>query len=111
MTQHDIEQTHADWLAESHRHAQAAAMVWAQRADEAYELARRFEDRAQSWTPKPAHTEIIDSERAQSREHAALYADARQLAEMWARVAAVLTPPPAPMELVSFGPEPEPIDG
>ncbi|MFJ1664818.1 hypothetical protein ACIOK4_00225 [Streptomyces bottropensis] len=111
MTEHDIEQTHADWLAESRRRAQASAMIWAERAEEAYELARRFEDRAQSWTPKPAHAEIIDSERAQSREQAALYVDARQLAEMWARVATVLVPPPAPLELASFGPEPEPIDG
>ncbi|MFU0241677.1 hypothetical protein ACKI1J_38805 [Streptomyces scabiei] len=109
MTQHDNEQAHADWLAESYRHAQGSAMGWAERADEAYELARRFEDRAQSWTPKAAHAEIIDSERAQSREQSALYVDARQLAEMWARVAAVLVPPPAPLELITA--EPRSTDG
>lgn len=97
MTEQDNEQSHADWLADSHRRAQASAFIWAERAEEAYELARRFEDRAQSWTPKPAHAEVIDSELAQSREQAALYTDARQLAEMWARVATVLVPPLEPV--------------
>ncbi len=76
-------------------------MIWAERAEEAYERARRFEDRAQSWTPRAAHAEVIDSERAQSREQAALYVDARQLAEMWARVTTALVPPPAPLELIT----------
>lgn len=97
MTHQDNEQAHADWLAESHRRAQTSAMIWAERAEEAYELARRFEDRAQSWTPKPAYAEVIDSERAQSREQATLYVDARQIAEMWARVATVLVPPLEPV--------------
>lgn len=101
MPQQDNEQAHADWLAESHRRAQASAFIWAERAEEAYELARRFEDRAQSWTPKPAHAEIIDSERAQSRQQATLYVDARQLAEMWARVTTALVPQPEPMELIT----------
>ncbi|MGC9538515.1 hypothetical protein [Streptomyces sp. UG1] len=101
MTQQEAESPHAAWLPEAHRTAQTSAMVWAQRADEAYELAQRYEDRAQSWTPNAAHAEVIASERATSREHATRYADARQLAEMWARVAAVLVPAPEPLELIT----------
>lgn len=78
MPQQEPESPHAAWLPEAHRTAQTSAMVWAQRADEAYEQAQRYEDRAQSWTPNAAHAEVIANERATAREHAARYSDARR---------------------------------
>lgn len=97
MTQPDPAQAHADWLTESHRLAQSSAMVWAQRAEEEYEKAVRYEDRAQSWTDKPAYAETITHERQQAQECGIRSAEARQLAAMWARVAAVLVPPLEPV--------------
>lgn len=100
MTQQEPASPHDAWLPEAHRTAQTSAMVWAQRADEAYELAQHFEDRAQSWTPNAAHAEVMADERKQAREHAVRSTEARQLAEMWTRVAAVLVPPLEPIECV-----------
>lgn len=101
MTQQDSASPHAIWLGESHRTAQTSAMIWAERAEEAYGLAQRFEDRAQSWSNKAAYADTIDQERKQAQEHALRSVEARQLAEMWARVAGILTPPPEPLELIT----------
>lgn len=98
MAEKEAESPHDAWLPEAYRTAQTSAMVWAQRADEEYELSRRYEDRAQSWTPNTAHAEVIANERATAKEHAALSVGARQMAEMWARVATVLVPPLEPIE-------------
>jgi hypothetical protein len=101
MPQQDNESAHADWLAESQRTAQTSAMIWAERAEEAYETAIRHEDRAASWTPGPRHAEVIEEERKQAQIHGVRSTEARHLAEMWARVTAVLVPPPAPLELIT----------
>lgn len=94
------ESPHETWLPEAHRTAQTSAMVWAERADEAYHLAQRYQDRAASWTPNAAHAEVIENERKEAREHSTRCTEAIRLAEMWARVAAVLVPPLEPMEAV-----------
>ncbi|MFI6274295.1 hypothetical protein [Streptomyces sp. NPDC050988] len=101
MTEQDNEQAHAEWLAESLRTAQTGAMVWAQRADQEYEQAQHFEDRAQSWSDTAAYAETIAHEREQAQAHAARSTEARQLAEMWACVAAIVVPPPEPLELIT----------
>lgn len=93
MPQQDNATAHTEWLTESHQQAQTGAMVWAQRADEAYEEAQRYNDRADSWTPSAAYASTIEHERNQAQTSLARSAEARQLAEMWARVAAVLVPP------------------
>lgn len=101
MTQQDAGDPHAVWLADSQRTAQTGAMIWAQRADEEYELAIRHEDRAASWTPNAAHSEVIAKERKEAQQHHVRSTEARLLAEMWARVATVLVPPPEPLELIT----------
>ena len=101
MPQQDTQSPHKAWLSEAHCTAQTAAMVWAQRADEAYEQAQRYEDRAASWTPSAAYAETIEGERKQARESGTRSIEAIKLAEMWARVAAVLVPPPEPLELIT----------
>ena len=94
------ESPHETWLPEAHRTAQTSAMVWAQRADEAYEQAQRYQDRADSWTPSAAYASTIEHERKEAREHTTRCTEAIRLAEMWARVAAVLVPPLEPIEAV-----------
>jgi hypothetical protein len=101
MPQQDTQSPHEAWLTEAYRTAQTAAMVWAQRADEAYEQAQHYQDRAASWTPNAAHAETIEHERKQARECGTRSTEARQLAEMWACVAAVVVPPPEPLELIT----------
>ncbi|MFM9811615.1 hypothetical protein ACKI16_24270 [Streptomyces scabiei] len=98
MTDRTTESPHDAWLPEAHRTAQTSAMVWAQRADEAYEQGVHHEDRANSWTPNTAHAEVIAHERDQAQQCRASSAEAVRLAEMWARVAAVLIPPLEPIE-------------
>jgi hypothetical protein len=100
MPSQESESPHDAWLPEAHRTAQTSTMIWAQRADEAYEQAQRYEDRAQSWTPNAAHAEVIASERKQAQEYGVRCTEAIRLAEMWARVAAVLVPPLEPVECV-----------
>lgn len=98
MTQQDAEESpHAAWLAESQRIAQSSAMLWAERAEESYEKAARHQDRADSWTPNAAHAEVIANERKEARQHHVWSTEARQLAEMWARVATILVPPLEPV--------------
>lgn len=97
MTDQDAPSPHAVWLTESQRVAQTSAMIWAQRADESYELVLGHTDRADSWTPNASHAEVIAHERQEAQQHRVRSTEARQMAEMWARVATVLVPPLEPV--------------
>jgi hypothetical protein len=107
MTEHD----HARWLTDRQRAAQISAHHWAEVAEAEHRNATEHEDRARSLAGQPFTTDDQDSARRLASFHGGRSSEAVRLAEMWARVATVLVPPPAPMELVSFGPEPEPSDG
>jgi hypothetical protein len=99
-------------LAASHDRARQAALSWAARAEAEYLTAIKHEDdaRARQHSDSAWQRDRMAEERRQAQFHGVRSTEALKLAEMWARVATVLVPPLEPMELVSFGPEPEPVD-
>lgn len=100
-------------LAAGHDRARQAALTWAERATAEYQTATRHEDdaRARQRSDSAWQRDRMAEERQLAQYHGVRSTEALKLAEMWAHVATALVPPPAPMELSSFGPEPEHIDG
>ncbi|MFD5220305.1 hypothetical protein ACFWMH_21975 [Streptomyces tendae] len=70
---------------EAKEQAQAAALAWAQRAEDEYEESRYYAEQVRAKAKVPFQDAAED--RAGQREHAELAADARAMAEMWASVA------------------------
>ncbi|MFD6740723.1 hypothetical protein ACWDX8_13325 [Streptomyces anthocyanicus] len=75
-----------------HSRARSAALGWAERAEDEYEESRHYADQARADEKQPFRDPA--GYRKQQREHAELAADARAMAEMWARVAALYPAPP-----------------
>ncbi|MCX4974235.1 hypothetical protein [Streptomyces sp. NBC_00620] len=88
--------THADWQAEQHRTAQESAVAWAFKAEAAADDALRSEAYVTEHGASDYLRSRVAEERVNTQEHQARSTTARQLAEMWARVAAALTPGQAP---------------
>lgn len=99
----DGEQSHGDWCAEQQRSAQAHAFGWAERATAEYGQAIRHEDdaRARQHHDSSWQRDRIAEDRRLAQFHGVRCTEAIKLAEMWARVARVLVPPPEPLELIT----------
>lgn len=89
-------QAHAEWQAEHHRAAQEAAVEWATKADASANAALKSETYIKDRQGSDYMRQAVADERVVAQEHSARSAHARQLAEMWARVALALTPEQAP---------------
>lgn len=96
------EEADAGKLAAGHDRARLAALQWAERAETWHSEAARQRDYAND--PTRQHNAYLRQAVAEARTQAETYAvrstQARQLAEMWARVAAILVPPLEPVETV-----------
>ncbi|WP_392967200.1 hypothetical protein [Streptomyces sp. LN245] len=90
------QQPHAEWQAEQHRAAQAATVQWATEAEAAHTDALKSEAYAKEQQGSDYPRQADTDEPAIAQEHHARSAGARQLAEMWARVATALRPDQAP---------------
>lgn len=96
----DGEQSHAAWLTEQHRRAQAFALGWAERAETEYDTATEHEDKARRFADKAYLAEPMADERRLAQFHGVRSTEALKLAEMWARVARALADAPTPAEVL-----------
>ncbi|MGW3410260.1 hypothetical protein [Streptomyces sp. NPDC000888] len=85
-------QTHAEWQAEQHRIAQEAAVEWAVNAEAALQAALQSETYVKEHQDSQYLRTPVAEQRVNAQEHHARSTAARQLAEMWARVATALAP-------------------
>ncbi|WP_406365273.1 hypothetical protein [Streptomyces sp. NBC_00645] len=88
--------THAEWQAEQHRTAQEATVEWAVKAEAAANAALQSEAYVKEKQDSQYLRQAVAEERVAAQEHSARSTSARQLAEMWARVATALRPDQAP---------------
>ncbi|MBK3625932.1 hypothetical protein JHN59_13975 [Streptomyces sp. MBT49] len=97
------EEATAREAAEDYAHARDGAREWAQRAETEYREALRQEDYARQHASSTYLRDPVADARVAAQFHHGRADGARQLAEMWTRVAAVLVPPlePVACELVS----------
>lgn len=92
-----VEETAAAELAARHEDARAKAYTWAERATTEYGQAVEYEDRGRELARQPFQTGAAEKQQRNARQHGVRSAEALRLAEMWARVAAVLVPPLEPV--------------
>ena len=92
----DSQQPHAEWQAEQHRAAQKAAVEWAAMAEDAHHDALQSEAFVKERQGDDYMRQAVAGHRTTAQEKNARSASARQLAEMWARVASALRPEQAP---------------
>ncbi|MDX5564143.1 hypothetical protein PYK79_13405 [Streptomyces sp. ID05-04B] len=97
------EETQAQKAAEDYAQARESAWGWAQCAATEYREALRQEDYAREHASSTYLRDAVADARVAAQLHHGRAAGARQLAEMWARVATVLVPPLEPVhcELVT----------
>lgn len=91
--------TAASELAARHEDAREKAYAWAERATTAYGQAIRHEDdaRARQHHDNAWQRDRIAEDRRLAQFHGVRSIEAIRLAEMWARVATAVAPPPEPM--------------
>ncbi|WP_405924871.1 hypothetical protein [Streptomyces sp. NBC_00035] len=87
----DTQQTHAEWQTEQHHAAQESAVAWALKAEAAADDALRSDAYVTEHGASDYMRSRVAEERVNVQEHQARSTTARQLAEMWARVATALT--------------------
>jgi hypothetical protein len=91
------EEADARQLAAGHDRARLAALQWAERVETEHREAIRHEDYARTHADKTYLRDAVADERTKAQQRHARSTEARQLAEMWACVAAVLVPPLEPV--------------
>lgn len=89
--------TAASELAARHEDAREKAYAWAERATTEYGQAIEHEDRGRELARQPFQSDAAEREQRNARQHGARSTEALKLAEMWARVATAVAPPPEPV--------------
>ncbi|MEV6124886.1 hypothetical protein AB0M23_31000 [Streptomyces sp. NPDC052077] len=84
------DQSHAQQRDDAHRHAQAQAIEWADRATAEYGQAVHYEDNARRSSASAYLRDAAAEERRRAQVHGVRSAEALKLAEMWAAVSRAL---------------------
>lgn len=81
--------------------AQDSAMHWAEQAEAEYVEASRHADYVRDKADNDYLRDTVAHKRREAQFHGSRCTEAVKLAEMWARVASALIPPPEPLELIT----------